>query len=566
MFGAALHMGQGVIQDDQVAAMAWLIVGAGTPQPGLVRPYLPLAPRSGLTPDGVGSKPVRGPGTWRRRMGIEPTARFRRATGFEDQGSHQTPIASIADSAMAVGKRQGGTLSMDGPAAEKLRALPQVQRLLEHPDAQALTARFPRAAVITAVRAALDVARTALRHADALPPSPAALLSHAAAALQAGEPGGLRRVINATGIILHTNLGRAPLAAEAVAAVVQAAGYCTLEYDLGTGGRGSRTQGVEPLLRRLSGAEAGVAVNNCAAAVLLALSALAGGGEVVVSRGELVEIGGGFHIPDVIQQGGARLVEVGTTNKTRLDDYRRAITPATRVLLKVHQSNFRITGFTAETPLHELAGLAAEHGLLLVHDLGSGAAVDLRRLGRPAEMTVQESVAAGCDVVAFSGDKLLGGPQSGLLVGQAAAIDRLRRHPLLRALRLDKLTLAALEATLRLHCDGQADAVPAMRMLGQDAAALHARAARLAALLGPCAQVEASEGFAGGGTLPTDGIPSAAVGLHVPDPEGIAARLRGGRPAVVARVAGGHLLLDMLTVDDAELEALAQAVRDALPP
>ncbi len=258
---------------------------------------------------------------------------------------------------------------MDGFDGAKLRALPQVQRLLDTPQAQELVARFPRTAVVGALRSVLDEARAELRKSDGTPVAldPATLLERARIMLDASQAPRLRRVINATGIILHTNLGRAPLAAEAAAAVAEVVrGYCNLEFDLERGERGSRTQGVEPLLRQLSGADAALAVNNNAAAVLLALSALAAGGEVVVSRGELVEIGGGFRIPDVIQQGGARLVEVGTTNKTRLADYRNAITPATRVLLKVHQSNFRITGFTEETPLSELAALARERNLRLV--------------------------------------------------------------------------------------------------------------------------------------------------------------------------------------------------------
>ena len=450
---------------------------------------------------------------------------------------------------------------MNELAGASLRALPQVHRLLELAQGHALVAH-PHGAVVAALRQALEEARTALRGGEAGPVLPGALLDRAHALLQAGQGPGLGRVINATGIILHTNLGRAPLAPAAAAAAVAAAGYCNLEFDLRTGERGSRTAGIEPLLRDLTGAEAGLAVNNCAAAVLLALSGLAAGGEVVVSRGELVEIGGGFRIPNVIQQGGARLVEVGTTNKTRLRDYAEAVTPAARVLLKVHQSNFRIVGFTEETPLCELAGLARERGLLLVHDLGSGALADLRTLGRPPEATVQDSIAAGADVVAFSGDKLLGGPQSGLLAGRAAPIDALRRHPLMRALRLDKLTLAALEATLRLHRDG--GDVPAVAMMGQAPAVLQARADRLAALLGPCAQPGPTTGFAGGGTLPDVGISSVGVLLHVYGPEQVKTALRENSPPVIARVAEGRLVLDMLTVRDEEVPEVAAAVQRAL--
>jgi len=459
---------------------------------------------------------------------------------------------------------------MDGSNGARLRALPQVQRLLELPQGHELMDRFPRAAVVAAIRGVLDETRAELIREDcnSVVLDSATFLDRARIMLDASQAPQLRRVINATGIILHTNLGRAPLAPEAAAAVAEVAcGYCNLEFDLERGERGSRTQGIEPLLRQLTGAEAALAVNNNAAAVLLALSALAKGGEVVVSRGELVEIGGGFRIPEVIQQGGAQLVEVGTTNKTRLADYRAAINPATRVLLKVHQSNFRITGFTEETPLPELATLAREHGLLLMHDLGSGAVVDLRSLDRPAEATVQDSIAAGLDVVAFSGDKLLGGPQSGLLAGRVASIDVMRRHPLLRALRLDKLSLAALEATLRLHCNGGRDAVPALRKMGQALSVLHARAKRLADLLGPFAEPEATVGYAGGGTLPGAGIESVGVSLHLTDPapKRLKTLLRGNRPPVIARIANGRVLLDMLTVDDHELPGIAEAVRTAIP-
>jgi L-seryl-tRNA(Ser) seleniumtransferase len=458
-----------------------------------------------------------------------------------------------------------------------LRGLPQVQRLLERPEAAPLLRAASRPVVVAALRAALAGVRAELLApgGPAAAPSMAEILDRAGAALRApmgalGQPS-LRRVINATGIVLHTNLGRAPLAPEAAAAVAEAAaGYSNLEFDLDAGERGSRTAGIEPLLRQVTGAEAALAVNNNAAAVLLALSALAGGGEVVVSRGELVEIGGGFRIPDVIRQGGARLVEVGTTNRTRLADYRDAITPATRVLLKVHQSNYRIVGFTAAASTAELAALARERGLLLVEDQGSGTLADLHRLGRPHEPTVREAVEAGADLVAFSGDKLLGGPQAGLLVGRRVAVDPLRKHPLLRALRLDKLTLAALEATLRLHLDedGAARRLPVLWMLAQGEAALQDRAERLTALLpeGANSRIEPTTGYAGGGSLPDEGVPSRAVSLAAPGiaVDTLARRLRAGRPAVVGRLRDGRLLLDVLAVADAELPDLAGAVQGAL--
>ena len=452
-----------------------------------------------------------------------------------------------------------------------------MERLLEHGEVRRLLLDHGRAEVLAAVRAALDAARLALRaDPEAAAPSEESLAAQIRAAVASDARPRLHSVINATGVVLHTNLGRAPLAASAVAAAAAVgSGYSNLEFDLRTGRRGARAQGVEPLLCEITGAEAAMAVNNAAAAVLLALSALAGGGEVVVSRGELVEIGGGFRIPDVIVQGGARLVEVGTTNKTRLADYATALTPATRVLLKVHPSNYRLLGFTGEASLEDLAALGRERGLILMHDLGGGALIDLRLFGLPHEPTVQESLAAGADVVAFSGDKLMGGPQAGLLVGRAAALEPLRRHPLLRAVRLDKMTLAALEATLRLYRDPgrAAEQVPALAMLAQSVAALQARAERLGALLDARGEgridwrVEASEAFTGGGTLPAQGRESRALTIAPPPGLGVdasAARLRAGTPAVVARIAGGRLALDLLTLMDVDLEALAAALGEAL--
>lgn len=468
---------------------------------------------------------------------------------------------------------------MDGaesgePQTSKLRGLPQISRLMEAAEARQLAGRVSHAAVVAALRTVLDEVRGELRVGGGAVPSPARLIARAAAILEAAQAPRLVRVINATGIVLHTNLGRAPLAAEAIAAVADAAGgYCNLEFDLGTGARGSRTASVERWICELTGAEAGLAVNNNAAAVLLALSALAGvgsdgkAGEVIVSRGELVEIGGGFRIPAIIRQGGARLVEVGTTNKTRISDYEEAVTPATRVLLKVHQSNFQMSGFTASVSLGDLAALAREKALMLVHDLGSGAIADLAAHVHEAEPTVQHSIAAGADIVAFSGDKLFGGPQAGVLAGTSAAIDALRRHPLLRAVRLDKLSLAALEATLRLHCSGAGGRIPAVRMLRQPLALLRQRAERLAGMLDVHARIERTTGYAGGGTMPGSAIPSFGVavapcGLSL---EALAARLRGCRPPVVGRIAEGCLLLDMLTVEDSDLEAVAAAVRASLP-
>jgi L-seryl-tRNA(Ser) seleniumtransferase len=443
-----------------------------------------------------------------------------------------------------------------------LRRLPQVQRLLEMPSAGSLCAEFGRAAVTQALRDSLQELREQIGAGALLDaPDGPAVVAHCALKLAARRRRGLRRTINATGILLHTNLGRAPLAAEAIAAVAEvAAGYCNLELDLATGQRGSRTQPLEAPLNELTTAEAALAVNNGAAAILLALSALSDGGEVIVSRGELVEIGGGFRVPDVIRQGGARLVEVGATNKTRLEDYRAAIGPGTRVLLKVHQSNFRMIGFTSATSISELAGLAREHDLALVADLGSGL---LHETPGSAEPTLRQALLDGADLVTCSGDKLLGGPQAGLILGRKVLVDRLRDHPLVRAVRLDKMSLAALEATLRLHRD-MPERVPVRRMLAQTEAVLKERAERLQALVGGGA-LERTEAFAGGGALPEERIASWALTLQSCVTVEEAARLlRSGDPAVIARINEGRLLLDMLAVADGDLAELGAALRAAV--
>jgi L-seryl-tRNA(Ser) seleniumtransferase len=374
--------------------------------------------------------------------------------------------------------------------------------------------------------------------------------------LESARRPSLRRVLNATGVIVHTNLGRAPLAAEALARVDEAArGYSNLELDLGPGTRGSRQEHVAGLLHRLTGAEAALVVNNNAAAVLLALAALAEGREVVVSRGELVEIGDGFRIPDVLTRSGARLVEVGTTNRTRADDYERAIGPATALVLRVHQSNFRVIGFTELPRVEEVAAVAHRHGLPVVDDLGSGV---LASDGAPlaGEPSVKESLAAGADLVCFSGDKLLGGPQAGIVVGRGELIERLRRHPLQRALRADKLTLAALEGTLQLHLDTPGR-IPVLRVLGEAAATVEARAARLAGLVG--GTVEETVARVGGGALPLAELPSFACAIE----ESLAGPLRTGEPPVVGIVRDGRLLLDCRTLADDEVDEAARAVAAA---
>jgi L-seryl-tRNA(Ser) seleniumtransferase len=362
----------------------------------------------------------------------------------------------------------------------------------------------------------------------------------------------LRRVLNATGVILHTNLGRAPLAEAAIERVGDVArGYSNLEYDLSGGSRGSRQDHAAGLLRRLTGAEAALVVNNNAAAVLLALAALAEGREVVVSRGELIEIGDGFRIPDVLVRSGARLVEVGTTNRTRAGDYERAIGADTALLLRVHQSNFRVVGFTELPTLAELTVVARRHGLPLIDDLGSGVLLELRD-----EPSARNSLAAGADLVCFSGDKLLGGPQAGIVLGRADLVERLRRHPLQRAMRADKLTLAALEGTLGLYLEPERALreVPVLRMLVEPGDRILERAQRLAERVD--GSVEETVGRVGGGALPLAELPSFACAVE----EELAAALREGDPPVVGIVRDGRLLLDCRTLTDPEVDEVAEAI------
>jgi L-seryl-tRNA(Ser) seleniumtransferase len=431
-----------------------------------------------------------------------------------------------------------------------LRDLPAV-------DALAAQVPAPRATALAAARAVLAQRREELLEGT---PGDADLGERARAWAAAAERPSLRRVLNATGVVLHTNLGRAPLAAAARDAVARAAeGYANLELDLEGGGRGSRHAHVEGLLRELTGAEAAMAVNNCAGATLLAAAALAGPGRsVVVSRGQLVEIGGGFRIPEVIAQAGARLVEVGTTNRTRLADYERALDASTGAVLRAHPSNFRQLGFVEDVAVEALCGL----GVPVIDDVGSGVlADDLAVLAD--EPTVRRSVRAGAALVAFSGDKLLGGPQAGLLVGRADAIAAARAHPLARALRIDVLSLAALEATLRVYRDPEAARreLPVLAMLIASEAELDERAERLAAATG--GEVIAAVGRVGGGALPLLDLPGPAVALPDASPDALAARLRRGDPSVVGRIEDGRLLLDPRTLTDEEAVAAAGAVRAA---
>jgi L-seryl-tRNA(Ser) seleniumtransferase len=424
----------------------------------------------------------------------------------------------------------------------ELRDLPSVDELARAVD-------DPLA--VDAARAVIARARAEIRAGR----DPGDLQPALLAALAAAHRPVLRRVLNATGVIVHTNLGRAPLAAAALERAVEVArGYSNLEFDLAEGMRGSRQDHVASILRRLTGAEAALAVNNNAGALLLALAALAEGREVVVSRGELIEIGDGFRIPDVLARSGARLVEVGTTNRTRAGDYERAIGADTALLLRVHQSNFRVVGFTERPSLPELAAVARAKDLPLADDLGSGALVDLGD-----EPTARASLQDGADLVCFSGDKLLGGPQAGIVAGRADLVERLRRHPLHRALRIDKLSLAALEGTLLLYLEPERALreVPVLRMLKEDAAVVQARAERLAAATR--GEVEETVGRVGGGALPLAELASFACALD----ESLAAPLREGSPAVVGIVRDGRLLLDCRTLSDEEADEAAQAVETA---
>ena len=427
----------------------------------------------------------------------------------------------------------------------ELRDLPSVDELAAD---ERLASTGPRALVIAAVRSALARAREEIQAGA----DPGDLIGRVELELAAARGPRLQRAINATGVIVHTNLGRAPLAQEALERVTAVArGYSNLEYDLGAGGRGSRQDHVAPILRRLTGAEAALVVNNNAAAVLLALAALAEGREVLVSRGELIEIGDGFRIPDVLARSGAHLREVGTTNRTRAADYERAIGPETALLLRVHQSNFRVVGFTEQPRLAELVRVGRAHGIPVVDDLGSGVLVELED-----EPSARDALAAGAGLVCFSGDKLLGGPQAGIVVGRGELVERLRRHPLQRALRADKLTLAALEATLALYLDPERAAreIPVLQMLAEPAEAVRARAEQLAGLVG--GDVEQTVGRVGGGALPLAELPGFACSVE----EELAARLREADPPVVALVRDGRCLLDCRTIAAAEVEEVARAV------
>ena len=455
---------------------------------------------------------------------------------------------------------------------ESLRGLAAVDEVLREPAVAALAEAYPREVVVQAVRTVLERLRREIleggRQADAAALTPAHLVPWVERLVTAAVTPSLRAVINATGVVAHTNLGRSILPDEARAAVDLAAGsYTDLELDLDSGERATRQRHVHDVLCALTGAADALVVNNNAAAVLLALAATSRDGEVIVSRGELVEIGDGFRIPDILAESGARLVEVGTTNRTYLRDVERAWSERTRAVLRVHTSNYRIVGFTAQPALDELVGFAHGRGALVIDDLGSGALADLELLAE--EPAARDSLSAGVDLVTFSGDKLLGGPQAGIVLGSREAVGRLRSHPLARAVRIDKLNLAALDALLRLYLDpARAIAsVPTLALLEQPRETLLERAGRLREAVGSGEIVE-SVGRAGGGALPVAEVASVALAL-APAAGGVAelaARLRSGTPAVLGYVHDDRLMLDLLAVRDDELAACAAAVRSALAP
>ncbi|GAC1489684.1 MAG: L-seryl-tRNA(Sec) selenium transferase [Candidatus Limnocylindrales bacterium] len=440
------------------------------------------------------------------------------------------------------------------------RALPSVDAVLRAGTVSA----GERRRLTASIREVLREARTAAGGER----TAAGYLRTARARLAARDRPTLRRVLNATGVVLHTNLGRAPLAAVAVLAIADAAGAASVEYDLERGSRGERHGHPAAILAEVTGAEDGVVVTNGAAAVLLALAALAARKEVIVARGELVEIGGGFRIPDVLTRSGAKLVEVGTTNRTYVRDYAAAITPRTAAVLRVHASNFKVTGFVAHATSPELAALAAERGIAFIHDLGSGTLLDTARHGLGREETVQEAVAAGADVVTFSGDKLLGGPQAGIAVGRSAMITRLRAHPLMRAIRPDKLTLAALVATLALYRDGRAEReLPVWRMITASERTLARRARAIATMLafaGIPAEVVLTRSTVGGGSLPEETQPSRGVAVGEGSAAELLRRLRGSDPPVIARISDGRVVLDVRTVLPEDDEHLIRTVAATL--
>ncbi len=459
---------------------------------------------------------------------------------------------------------------------KELRKLPSVDKLLKQNEVRALLQEHGRELTVTAIQEVLADTRQAILSGLRACPKTTELCQRVATRLSSLLRPSLHPVINATGVIIHTNLGRSPLSVAAQEAIREMSAYSNLEYDLPAGERGSRYIHAEELLCRLTGAETGLVVNNDAAAVLLILTALAKGREVVISRGQLVEIGGGFRIPEVMAQSGAHLVEVGTTNRTYLQDYQAAITLDTAMLLHVHTSNFRLLGFVHQTPLADIVTLAQAHDLLAVEDLGSGALLDTAQFGLGHEPTVQESLAAGADLVCFSGDKLLGGPQAGIIVGKSALIAVLKHHPLTRAMRVSKTVIAGLQATLLHYLKGEAtDQIPVWQMIAMDVGQIKSRATALTEWLrealalsppGGKVQAEVVDGSSrvGGGSLPGETLPTRLVAIRVTAPHELAQRLRLGSPPLIGRIEKDVFLLDLRTVLRTQEAALRQALKAAL--
>jgi L-seryl-tRNA(Ser) seleniumtransferase len=445
-----------------------------------------------------------------------------------------------------------------------LRSLPSIDRLLKNETVLEWVARFGRPLTLQALRLTLEDARNAFAKGQPLPDEEA-LLGQARGYLETWAAPTLQAVINATGVILHTNLGRAPLSEQAMQAAQSVAlGYSNLEYDLHKGKRGSRLEHAEALLRRITGAEAALVVNNNAAAVMLALSALARRRAVVIARSQLVEIGGGFRVPDVMKQSGARLLEVGTTNRVHVSDYHNALEQKPALFLHAHRSNFRIVGFTDEPQLEEIASVAHTAGIPMLDDLGSGALLDTERYGLGHEPTVQESLAAGADLVCFSGDKLLGGPQAGIVIGRSDLVAKLKKHPLARAFRADKLCLAALMATLLHYLKDEAEKeIPIWRMIAAPLEGLQGRAEAWCQALGT-GEVIPGESTVGGGSLPGETLPTFLFAVPVRSPDRLAERLRQGQPPVIARVQDERLVLDPRSVLPEQDNWLLEALRSVL--
>jgi len=453
----------------------------------------------------------------------------------------------------------------------RFRGLPSVDKLMSEPAIRELSGAYPQELLVDLARQQLELERVSI--AMGRPCSDAATIAGAVAArLQALVSSGPRRVINATGVILHTNLGRAPLSAEALAAMSEvSAGYSDLEFDLASGARGSRNAHIEQLLCQLTGAEAGLVVNNNASAVLLALTALARRKEVIVSRGQAVQIGGGFRIPEVMKQSGAKLVDVGTTNSTRVSDFEQAISERTAALMRVHSSNFRIVGYTEEVALEDLVALGLRYDLPVFDDLGSGCFLDTTKFGLGPEPTVQQSISLGVGLACFSGDKLVGGPQAGIIVGRKHFIDKLKKHPMARAMRIDKTRMAGLAVTLKAYLRGEAvERIPIWAMIAAPLDGIDRRATLWARALGEVARVVDGESMVGGGSLPGSTLPTRLVAAGRQTKKGeqnigqlLARRLRENQPPVIGRLSGNILLLDPRTVMPAEDEAMVQALGDA---